>query len=60
MAAFIEQVNSATGYFPAELDLGGGLGIRYTDNDRIAPLSEKGGSVLREWQEKQLDLEYIY
>jgi diaminopimelate decarboxylase len=63
MAAFIKQVNLATGYFPAELDLGGGLGIRYTDNDQKMEISVAvalmSSAVKQVFQDKGWELPYL-
>lgn len=40
MAKFIKQVESKTGHTVSELNLGGGFGIRYTDEDEPLPYSE--------------------
>lgn len=63
MAAFIKQVNLATGYFPAELDLGGGLGIRYTDNDQKMEINVAvalmSSAVKQVFQDKGWELPYL-
>lgn len=40
MAKFIKQVESETGHTVTELNLGGGFGIRYTEEDKPLPYAE--------------------
>lgn len=40
MLGFIKEINSEYGYFISELNLGGGLGARYTDDDSPLEIEE--------------------
>lgn len=45
MLEFIASVNTTLGYLARELDLGGGYGVRYTDDDATLDIEEKIGEV---------------
>lgn len=46
MVAFAAEVRRETGYVAQELDLGGGLGVRYTPDDRPPAVEDYGAALL--------------
>ncbi|SHF55243.1 diaminopimelate decarboxylase [Desulfofundulus australicus DSM 11792] len=54
MMDFAARVARETGWAPAELDLGGGLGIYYTEGDEPRPVAEYADVIMRAVREKAL------
>lgn len=52
MLDFIAKVKKETGYFPTELDLGGGYGVRYVKEQPIIDIAENLCSVASAMKEK--------
>jgi diaminopimelate decarboxylase len=52
LAAFCERARSELGWSPEVLDIGGGLGIRYTRDDAVPEIADFVGSLVRRLRER--------
>jgi diaminopimelate decarboxylase len=52
LAAFCERARSELGWSPKVLDIGGGLGIRYTRDDAVPEIADFVGSLVRRLRER--------
>lgn len=64
MLGFIAQIKAETGIIIEDLNLGGGFGIKYLENDQPVPygdyMKEISAAIFKKCAELQIDVPYIY